>query len=54
MSNNHGNPPLDPESKWTKVNAYAAKNKELKNKRNKEKEKSNQTKCKKGERRNGH
>jgi hypothetical protein len=40
MTNNHGDPPLDPETKWTKVTAYAAKNKELKDKRNKEKGKS--------------
>ena len=42
MTDNHGNPPLDPESKWTKVTAYAVKNKELKDKRNKEKEKNSQ------------
>ena len=42
MTDNHGDPPLDPESKWTKVTAYAAKNKELKDKRNKEKEKNSQ------------
>ena len=42
MTDNHGDPPLDPESKWTKVTAYAVKNKELKDKRNKEKEKNSQ------------
>jgi hypothetical protein len=42
MSNNHGNSPLSPGSNWTKVTAYAAKNKELKARTTKEKEKSKQ------------
>ena len=42
MTNNHGDPPLDAESTWTKVQSYAAKNKELKDKRNKKNEESNQ------------
>jgi hypothetical protein len=40
MTTHHGNPPLDPEATWTKVTAYAAKNKELQAQRNKEKEES--------------
>jgi hypothetical protein len=42
MTNNHGDPPLNPEATWTKVTAYAAKNKELQAKSNKEKEESKQ------------
>ena len=42
MTNNHGDPPFDPESTWTKVATYAAKNKEIKNKKNQEGKKSNQ------------
>jgi hypothetical protein len=45
MTNNHGNPPLDAESTWTKVQSYAANNKELKDKQNKKKEESNQNKA---------
>ena len=48
MNNNHGNPPLDPEATWTKVIAYAAKNKEPKDKSNKEKEKNDQNKAQEG------
>jgi hypothetical protein len=42
MTNNHGEMPIDAESNWTKVTAYAAKNKELQAHRSKEKEESNQ------------
>ena len=42
MTSNHGDPTLDPEGTWTKVTAYAAKNKELQAKTNKEKEKISQ------------
>jgi hypothetical protein len=45
MTNNHGDPPLDAESTWTKVQSYAAKNKELKDKQNKKKEEINQNKA---------
>ena len=42
MTNNHGDPPLDAESTWTKVQSYAVKNKELKDKLNKKKEEKTQ------------
>ena len=40
MTSNHGDPTLDPEGTWTKVTAYAAKNKELQAKTITEKEKN--------------
>ena len=49
MTTHHGNPPLDPEATWTKVIAYAAKNKELQAQRIKEKEESRQNGAQKNE-----
>ena len=42
MTTHHGDPPLDAEANWTKVTAYAAKNKEPTTKTGKENEKSTQ------------
>jgi hypothetical protein len=48
MTSHHGDLPHDTETNWTKVTAYAAKNKESKDKTTKENEKNSQNEAQEG------